>query len=82
MFCCKKCLTYQTQRFIIIFVSVLNTRFCIKINKGRKLNNKRGPGRSEKTEGIIRGKLHELETGNTMSKLPRDNKEAYEAFDL
>ena len=35
-----------------------------------------------KTEGMMTGKLHELETGNTISKLPRDYKEAYEAFDL
>ena len=42
----------------------------------------RWPGRSGKTEGIITGTVQELETGNTISKLPRDNKEAYEAFDL
>ena len=42
----------------------------------------RCPGRFGKTEGIITGTLQELETGNTISKLPRDNKEAYEAFDL
>ena len=38
--------------------------------------------RENRREAIIPGTLQELETVNAISKLPRDYKEAYEAFDL
>ena len=71
MLCCKKCVTHQTQR-LQLYSLVFIKWFCIKKNKGHKLTNTRCPGRSEKTEGIITGTLHEFETGNIMRKLPRD----------